>query len=309
MFRRIFRDRERTGENNSQKHSNGEDNNQKISSKASQVESDQTSIMSASPSVASSVTLTENASWETASLASTIRAEANNDCKELKTQEPCESPAAARSADPPSVRLCNHETLPFDRAHRIVNLPNFKENCSKSLDALGAQQIPQHTRSSAAVPYVCTNASGAIVTCNLRYPTYPDLDFQGIGMILEQRWAKHQLHKDQTRDKSTLQACFSKENDFAFCPHLRASSDEVVDRALRLVCPDAGHPDPVEEWLLREGKSTLSGHIDLSCSKCKTKLTFHGSSDYIHIIGKRYLGKCASREDEVWLQQCEQDNV
>lgn len=299
MLRRIFRDREKTEENGGQQYS----------SKASKVESDQTSIMSASPSVASSVTLTDNASWETASLASTIRAEPDNDWKQFKVQNSHESPPAARSADPPSVRLCNHETLPFDRAYRIVNLPNFKEECSRPLDALGAKQIPQHTRSSAAMPYECTNASGATVTCNVKYYMHPDFNFQRIGMILEQKWAKYNLHKGQTRDKSTLQACFLKENDFAFCPHLRASSDEVVDRASRLACPDAGHPDPVEEWLLREGKSNLSGNIDLSCSKCKTKLTFFGCPNYISIIVKRYLGECASREDELWLQQCEQDNA
>ncbi|MDI1490193.1 MAG: hypothetical protein OHK93_001393 [Ramalina farinacea] len=264
--------------------------------------------MSASPSVASSVTLTDNASWESVSLASTIKAEPDNDCQELKVQDPNESPPAARSADPPSVRLCNHETLPFDRAYRIVNLPNFKE-CFSPLDALGAKPIPQHTRSSAAEPYQCTNASGFKVTCDVNYSVLPDLGTGWIGMILKQRWTQHGLHKKQTRDKSTLQAYFSKEIDFAFCPHLRASSDEVVDRAFRMVCPDAGHPDPVEEWVLRGGSPNSSGDITLSCSKCKTKLRFFGSSTHISIDVKRHLGECASSEDELWLQQCEQHNA
>ena len=298
MLRRIFRDREKSDENGCQKHT----------SRASKVESDQTSIMSASPSVASSVTLTDNASWETASLASTIKAGPDNESEELKAQKFHESPPTVTSTSPPSVRLCSHETLPFDRAYRIVNLPNFKE-CSSPLDALGAKPIPQHTRSSAAVRYECTNASGATVTCKVHYSMHPDFDFRRRGLILDQDWAKHNLHKDQTRDRSTLQSCLSKGDDFAFCPHLRASSDEVVDRALRLVCPDAGHPDPVEEWLLREGNSNLSGKIYLSCSKCKTKLTFYGCSTYITICARRHLGECASSEDELWLQQCEQDNA
>ena len=298
MLRRIFRDREKTEANGCQTHT----------SRASKVESDQTSIMSVSPSVASSVTLTDNASWETASLASTIKAGSDNDSEELKAQNSYESPPAAGSIGSPSVRLCDHETLPFDRAYRIVNLPNFK-NASDSLDALGAKQIPQHTRSSAAALYECRSTSGATVTCKLRYRVRPDLQTVWKGMILEQSWMKNGLRKDQTRDKSTLQGFFSKGNDFAFCPHLRASSDEVVDRAFPIVCPNAGHPDPVEQWLLRGGNSNLSGNVELSCSKCNAKLTFYGASDYISIRVKRLLGECASSEDELWLQQCEHDNA
>lgn len=297
MLRRMFRSRDKTEVNGSREYS----------SNASKLESEQTSIMSVSPSVASSVTLTDNASGETASLASTIKAEAVDDSKELKARNSHKSPTAARSTDPPSIRLCKHETLPFDRAYRIVNLPNFKKNTSL-LDALGAKQIPQHSRSSASQPYVCTDVSGATARCNFKYAVHPDYDFHRKGMILQQTWTKYGLHKDQTQDRSTLQAYLSNENDFAFCPHLRASSDEVVDRTIRFVCPDAVHPDPVEEWLISETRLNPCENLQYSCAKCNTKLTFHGRPDYIDITARRLLGECGSPKDNLWLQQCEQAN-
>lgn len=220
------------------------------------------------------------------------------------TPAPTQTQPTSKQQALPSIQICPHETLSFERAQRIVNLKGFKTSY-QPLDALtlctgheDRQFIGNHRlcRPSSRIQhsieghgsYKYTNSSAE------NFGTGLELKFEWTLRFGNVRSSQQGVSEESIRDLLV-------NSEVMLCPHLSIASNGVVKAIRGILDPKSDPIDPIEAW--EAGGSP--GTVREKCEHCSTKVKIVALIDnHVKIETKRYLGKCKSPTQEAWLAQC-----
>lgn len=85
-----------------------------------------------------------------------------------------------------------------------------------------------------------------------------------------------------------------------FRTHLMLSDPTMVAAAHAILRPGDNGVDPIDAW----EAGCNNGTTTIACEQCATVAEIRGSSTYIQIDTKRYLGRGQGSTDPSWLAQC-----
>ncbi|CAF9931459.1 hypothetical protein IMSHALPRED_008633 [Imshaugia aleurites] len=210
----------------------------------------------------------------------------------------------------PSVRICPHEKLSFERLQRILNLDRFKSSY-EGIEAIGAKEEPQHLESLGS--WTCypngtyTNPRG---TFKFKYNHHHSKNHGWkillgpvIGLELSVTWTLgyYTCGMIDTEVKESLE----KLGKVKLCPHKKLNDPWILQIIRREGTPDASS-DPVDQW---EKPRPTSFEENQECDQCKTHIQVTGDrilSKHLQAMVKvtRCLGPGVSANDPDWLAQC-----
>ena len=222
------------------------------------------------------------------------------------------------------IRICPHQTLSWERFHRIANLPDIKT--AESFEAL--TKLP---RNHAVIDTMRSWFAKVTSTMHLFGPPGHDViernerqcyitkDF-GVHFLLTNSIQYTESYESARteefvmfldwifafgtvnilrRSKHRLAKRLEAPNIW-LCAHTRINDPWLVDRAWSLVHPG---DDPVDQY-----EAKKAGDSWTQCQNCRTMIHIEYKSDWrmpsFTIMARRYLGQGQSPDDPDWRGQC-----
>lgn len=210
--------------------------------------------------------------------------------EETEERRPATSPSADKY-----VRLCQHETLSFKRAQRILSLYG-QGDLYPTMDAFTSAAPLNHNELSGGEfgrrkhPRLCKpDPNGYDVL-----QATSDYAFED-GLILNIRWQLNfQAHPELLKSAECLQQ-FLDSCNVLLCPHKKLSDEEIAFKTFYSLEPPT---DPVEKFEIASMK--IKG-----CDQCGTNFWVSGRDDKkCRVETFRPLGTIESVVDKQWLAQC-----
>lgn len=140
-------------------------------------------------------------------------------------------------------------------------------------------------------------------------PTYREIGFNHPGLQLEATWMlRFDTFIGGPKDKDSLRSCLNKMKVW-LCPHKAISDPWVLEMTYNVTRPtihkgQCQMMDPIEKWeALTEANKEVRA-FKQACGHCATTIKIRGRGSYASICATRFLGKCDSAEDPIWLAQC-----
>ena len=202
------------------------------------------------------------------------------------------------------VRLCPHQTLPFDTFQRLINLPGTKTG--EHIDV-----FPEPHRTIIRPrfdPKLCFVRNWEIdvdfvATAYLGYKAAKAPEQLG-DMVLRVSWAcslgSFPFCKDQ-KSRQSLRRTLERPKIW-LCPHMKLSDEFFVDATYNFLHP-VKTTNPTDRYVLSQ-----RGDPKKYCDQCDTLLQMiieeHWYGPRIRYRTSRRLGMGQSADDPIWVQQC-----